>query len=48
MRGEWRDLFAETRRRFGFSLLEPHYRLWSLKTLTYWLKKHGFAAGDQD
>lgn len=48
MRGEWRDLFAGTRRRFGFSLLEPHYRLWSLKTLTYWLKKHGFAAGEPD
>jgi asparagine synthase (glutamine-hydrolysing) len=43
MRGPWRDLFADTRRRFQGALLEPSYRLWSLKTLTYWLNKHGFA-----
>ena len=45
MQGPWRDLFADTRRRFRGALLEPSYRLWSLKTLTYWLNKHGFESG---
>jgi len=43
MRGPWRDLFADVRRQFPRTLLEPSYRLWSLKTLTYWLEKHGFS-----
>jgi asparagine synthase (glutamine-hydrolysing) len=46
MHGPWRDLFADTRRRFRGVLLEPSYRLWSLKTLTHWLEKHGFEARD--
>ena len=45
MRGPWRDLFADTRRRFKHALLEPSYRLWSLKTLSHWLEKHGFESG---
>jgi asparagine synthase (glutamine-hydrolysing) len=43
MRGPWSDLFAGTRRRFRDVHLEPPYRLWSLKTLTHWLDRHGFA-----
>jgi len=43
MQGPWRDLFADARRRFRGALLEPSYRLWSLKTLSHWLEKHGFA-----
>lgn len=46
MKGPWKDMFTDVRKRFPEALLQPWSRLWSLKTLTYWLEKHGFAAGD--
>ena len=43
--GHWKDMFASTARNFSGNVMWPWARLWSLKTLTYWLKKHGFEAG---
>ena len=43
--GHWKDMFASTARNFSGNIMWPWARLWSLKTLTYWLKKHGFEAG---
>ena len=43
--GHWKDMFASTARNFSGNIMWPWARLWSLKTLTHWLKKHGFEAG---
>jgi len=46
MKGPWEDMFADVRRRFPGALLKPWSRLWSIKTLTYWLQRNGFAGAD--